>query len=79
MIVCKAVYYGEKITSYDANKYANVKSEVASRKLPPTDEDITDLKNILSDFKIKVHIPEFKTVNEMDLWRKKQINKKLGV
>ncbi len=78
MITTKSVYYGEKITSYDSNKYSNVQSEIKNRKLPPTDEDINELKQLLDDFKIKVHIPEFNTIAEMDLWRKRQIKKKLG-
>lgn len=78
-MIVKSVYYGEKITSYDADKYINVKSEYNKRNLPPTDEDVTNLIRLMSDFTIKVHtLPEFKTISEMEIWQRKQIKKKLG-
>lgn len=58
--------------------YKAVQSKIAARKMSPTKNQIRLLKQYLKDFQIKVHIPEFNTVAEMELWKIEQVKVKLG-
>ena len=51
--------------------YQGVMSE-NKRKSAPTEQDYDELRALLNDFgKKDITIPKFKTVSEMEMWRKK--------
>lgn len=50
--------------------YRGVSTE-AERHLAPTEQHYQDLRILLKDFGLKdISIPKFKTVSEMEIWRK---------
>ena len=69
--------YGQSIISGDDTDYIFVQEKIQSRKLPPTTGQIKALKRYLKDFKIKVSIPQFDTVAEMESWKIKQVKVRL--
>ena len=70
--------YGQAIISGSDTAHDEVQAKINARKQPPTEDQINGLKRYLRDFKIKVHIPEFTSVSEMDLWKIRQVKSKLG-
>jgi len=44
----------------------------------PSEEEIKETKKLLSDFRIKVKIPQFETLAEMRRWAKDLIRQKLA-
>lgn len=40
------------------------------RKQPPTEKDIAEVEVLLRDFGLSTPIPKFKTVTELDKWRR---------
>lgn len=69
---------GQAIISGTESERNIIHIKNTARKNPPTPEDISELRSMMDDFHICVHIPYFKNAAEMDLWRKKQIKIKLG-
>jgi len=70
--------YGQSIISGDQFDYEQTQDKEQSRKLPPSKDQIKALRRYLKDFQIKVHIPHFNTVAEMETWKIKQVKAKLG-
>ena len=70
--------FGRVIISGDDVERELIQSKIIDRKKKPTDEQLVLLRQYLKDFQIKVHIPEFKTVAEMDRWKIRQVKIKLG-
>ena len=71
--------YGQAIISGYDTDFEIVQNKINARKRRPTEDQIEYTKRFLKQFKINVHIPEFNTVAEMELWRKEQIKLKFGV
>lgn len=71
--------YGQSIISGDQFEYEQTQGKEQSCKLPPSKDQIKALKRYLKDFEIKVHIPQFNTIAEMETWKIKQVKIKLGV
>jgi hypothetical protein len=71
--------YGQTIISGDDTDFELVQNKINARKRKPTEDQVQATKRFLKQFKINVHIPEFNTVAEMELWRKEQVKEKFGV
>lgn len=50
-------------------KRAYIEASEAARKRKPTMEDVAETQQILKEFGIKIAIPNFSTVAEMEHWR----------
>ena len=78
IMIRKQNFYGQSIISGDDTDYEILQRRENLRKQSPTSDQIKVLKRYLKDFQIKVHIPQFNTVAEMETWKIKQVKTKLG-
>lgn len=52
-------------------------ADILLHKSLPTSRDIEETKEMLKDFKIKVDIPEFKNLSQLERWRKQIIKQSI--
>lgn len=60
---------------YDNSTLENVYIKENDRQIEPSEEYLKEVNYMLKDFQIEIDIPDFKTVAELDKWKKDIIKK----